>query len=194
MQDYFAKKDTSTLGQGAELIQFFKNSLLRSRIETTKYEFKQGLVNLSAAKRELNENLVQRLMETICGIANSDPDSDGYIFLGVADKKDHADRIKSLDGVNPVDNAHYFFARSGITNINRIPKTIIARACSVVSRFGLTRYKTAKPSNAIVRFRDSSPGITRVAMMQNAIIAMATSMVPVSLFRVITGRLARQKA
>lgn len=95
---------------------------------------------------------------------------------------------------HPVDNTHYFFARSGITNINRIPKTIIARACSVVSRFGLTRYKTAKPSNAIVRFRDSSPGITRVAMMQNAIIAMATSMVPVSLFRVITGRLARRKA
>ena len=102
IQDYFAQKDTSTLGQGAELIQFFKNSLLRSRIETTKYECKQGLVNLSA-KRELNCDLVQRLIETICGIANSDPDSNGYIFLGVADKKDHADRIKSLDGVNPVE-------------------------------------------------------------------------------------------
>ncbi|WP_228061124.1 MULTISPECIES: ATP-binding protein [unclassified Coleofasciculus] len=107
IQDYFAKKDKSTLGQGAELIQFFKNSLLRSRIETTKYECKQGLLNLSE-NRELNNNLVQRIIETICGIANSDPDSDGYIFLGVADQKNHADRIKSLDTVNPVEvNGRY---------------------------------------------------------------------------------------
>ncbi len=102
IQDYFAKKDKSTLGQGAELIQFFKNSLLRSRIETTKYECKQGLLNLSA-NRELNKNLIQRLIETICGIANSDPDSDGYIFLGVADKKNDAERIKMLDTVNPIE-------------------------------------------------------------------------------------------
>jgi len=32
IQDYFAKKDRSPLGQGAELIQTFKNSLLRYRI------------------------------------------------------------------------------------------------------------------------------------------------------------------
>lgn len=86
IQDYFAKKDRSTLGQGAELIQIFKNSLLRSHIETAKYECKQGLLDLSPA-RKLNKDLIQRIIETICGIANSDPDADGYIFLGVADKK-----------------------------------------------------------------------------------------------------------
>ena len=46
IQGYFAKKDKSTLGQGAELIQTFKNSLSRYRIETTKYECKQGLMDL----------------------------------------------------------------------------------------------------------------------------------------------------
>ena len=40
--NYFVKKDKSTFGH-SELIQTFKNSLLRSRIETTKYECKQGL-------------------------------------------------------------------------------------------------------------------------------------------------------
>jgi predicted HTH transcriptional regulator len=79
-------KDKFTLGQGAELIQTFKNSLLRSRIETTKYECKQGLIDLSP-NRKLNNDLVPRVVETICGIANSDPGTDGYIFLGVADKK-----------------------------------------------------------------------------------------------------------
>jgi hypothetical protein len=86
IQNYFAKKDKSTLGQGAELIQAFKNSLLRSRIETAKYERKQGLLDLSP-NRKLNNDLLQRVVETICGIANSDPGTDGYIFLGVADKK-----------------------------------------------------------------------------------------------------------
>ncbi|MGC9524581.1 MAG: GmrSD restriction endonuclease domain-containing protein [Limnospira sp.] len=100
IQEYFAKKDKSTLGQGAELIQKFKNSLLRSRIETTKYECKQGLLDLSP-DRKLNNNLLQRLVETICGIANSDPNNDGYIFLGVADKKQDAGKIEKLDGINP---------------------------------------------------------------------------------------------
>ncbi|MEG4634685.1 DUF262 domain-containing protein [Microcoleus sp. AR_TQ3_B6] len=103
IQDYFANKDKSTLGQGAELIQTFKNSLLRSRIETTKYECKQGLMDLSPTNRKLNHALLQRLVETICGIANSDPDTDGYIFLGVADKKQDAEKIKNLDGINPIE-------------------------------------------------------------------------------------------
>jgi len=86
IQKYFVVKNKFTLGQGAELIQTFKNSLLRSRIETTKYECKQGLIDRSQ-NRKLNNDLVPRVVETICGIANSDPGTDGYIFLGVADKK-----------------------------------------------------------------------------------------------------------
>jgi len=103
IQNYFAKKDKSTLGQGAELIQTFKNSLSRSRIETTKYECKQGLMDMSPTNRKLNHDLLQRVVETICGIANSDPDTDGYIFLGVADKKQDAEKIKNLDGINPIE-------------------------------------------------------------------------------------------
>ncbi|MCU0549404.1 MAG: DUF262 domain-containing protein [Leptolyngbya sp. Prado105] len=100
IQQYFAKKDVSTLGQGAELVQAFKNSLLRSRIETSKYECKQGLLDLSP-KRALNKDLLQRLVETICGIANADPEDNGYIFLGVTDNKSHADRVAELDSITP---------------------------------------------------------------------------------------------
>ncbi|MDJ0518274.1 MAG: DUF262 domain-containing protein [Trichodesmium sp. MO_231.B1] len=101
IQDYFAKQETSTLGQGADLIISLENSLLRSRIETTRYECKQGLLNLSP-KRELNNNLIDRIIETICGIANVGPESDGYIFLGVADKEEDANRIKDLDKIQPI--------------------------------------------------------------------------------------------
>lgn len=107
IQPYFAKKDVATLGQGAELVQAFRNSLLRSRIETTKYECKQGLLDLSP-KRSLNKDLLQRLVETICGIANAAPEDSGYIFLGVTDKKADADRVAHLDAVNPIEiNGRY---------------------------------------------------------------------------------------
>jgi predicted HTH transcriptional regulator len=53
--------------------------------------------------RKLNKDLLQRIIETICGIANSDPDADGYIFLGVADKKNDADIINLLDKITPIE-------------------------------------------------------------------------------------------
>jgi Protein of unknown function DUF262/Putative DNA-binding domain len=103
IQDYFVKnKDNQSLGQGAELTQSLKNSLLRSKIETAKYECKQGLLNLSH-DRKSNQNLLPRLIDTICGIANSDPKSDGYIFLGVADKVEDARRVEELDGIEPIE-------------------------------------------------------------------------------------------
>ena len=106
IQNYFVKKDKSTFGH-SELIQTFKNSLLRSRIETTKNECKQGLIDLSP-NRKLNNDLLPRLVETICGIANSDPENDGYIFLGVADKKQDAEKIKKLDKINPIEINHRY--------------------------------------------------------------------------------------
>ncbi|WP_413165656.1 helix-turn-helix domain-containing protein [Capilliphycus salinus ALCB114379] len=107
IQGFFVQKDTSSLGQGAELIQELKNSLLRSRIETTKYECKQGLLDLSQ-NRKLNNDLLQKLVYTICGIANSNPETDGYIFLGVADKKPDAERIEKLDRIHPIEiNGRY---------------------------------------------------------------------------------------
>lgn len=103
IQDYFVKnKDNQSLGQGAELTQSLKNSLLRSKIETAKYECKQGLLDLSH-DRKSNQNLIPRLIETICGIANSDPKSDGYIFLGVADKVEDARRVEELDGIETIE-------------------------------------------------------------------------------------------
>ncbi|MGH8000973.1 MAG: RNA-binding domain-containing protein [Brasilonema sp.] len=62
-------------------------------IETTRYECKQGLLDLSQS-RKLNSELIERIIETICGIANFGSDSDGYIHIGVTDSKKDADRIE----------------------------------------------------------------------------------------------------
>jgi hypothetical protein len=102
IQSYFIKKDPPVLRHGAGLAMDFENSIRRSKVETNRYECKQGFVDLSST-RSLNESLYDKLIETICGISNVGPESDGYLFIGVADKKSDSDRIVSLDGITPIE-------------------------------------------------------------------------------------------
>jgi hypothetical protein len=107
IQDYFVDKVPPVLGHGPSMTIDFENTLRRSRIETSRYEFKQGIIRLDA-KRELDNDLLSRLVETACGIANLGPNSDGYIFLGVADRKSHAEHIQKLDHITPREIAERF--------------------------------------------------------------------------------------
>ncbi|MET8854670.1 ATP-binding protein [Streptomyces sp. NPDC004579] len=79
----------------------FENSLRRSRIETSRYEFKQGVLRLDN-RRKWDDALFERLAETICGIANVQQGHEGYLFVGVADKEADAQRIETLDSVTPM--------------------------------------------------------------------------------------------
>lgn len=107
IQDYFARREPPALGHGVELALDLENSLRRSRIETTRYECKQGLLHLSH-KRNLNKDLLEQIVETICGIANLGSDTDGYIHIGVADSKKDVDRIEELDQIKSIEiNGRY---------------------------------------------------------------------------------------
>lgn len=101
MQPYFAKKEPSSLSHGSGLALDFENSVRRSKIETPRYEFKQGLLRLSN-DRKYDNDLEDQILKTICAIANIGPNSEGYIFVGVADKDADAQRIKELDGILPI--------------------------------------------------------------------------------------------
>lgn len=101
IQRYFIKKEPALLKHGAGLAIDFENSIRRSRTETNRYECKQGFVDLSN-DRKIDNNLQNVIIETICGIANLGSDSEGYIFIGVADKKADKDRIEQLDGVTAI--------------------------------------------------------------------------------------------
>jgi predicted HTH transcriptional regulator len=49
---------------------------------------------------------MQSLIETICGIANAGPDSDGFIYVGIADKPADAARVATLDKMTPLKFEH----------------------------------------------------------------------------------------
>lgn len=100
IQRYFVKKDPPMLGHGPGLAIDLENSLRRSRLETSRYECKQGFVNLSP-QRKFDKNLPKKIIETICGISNVGPDADGFIFIGVADTKADSERVEQLDDITP---------------------------------------------------------------------------------------------
>lgn len=107
MQPFFVKKEPAALSHGSGLALDFENSIRRSKIETPRYEFKQGLLRLSD-NRKYDKALEEQILKTICAIANIGPKSEGYIFIGVADKEADAKRIQELDDVLPSKISSHF--------------------------------------------------------------------------------------
>lgn len=101
MQPFFVKKEPAALSHGSGLALDFENSIRRSKIETPRYEFKQGLLRLSK-DRKYDKALEEQILKTICAIANIGPKSEGFIFIGVADKEPDSKKIQELDGVVPI--------------------------------------------------------------------------------------------
>jgi hypothetical protein len=98
IQDFFVDKEPPALHHGVGASIQFENALRRSRIETAAFECKQGLLRLDD-KRIREPSLMDRVVETICGIANIGPSSSGAVFIGVADKDSDKKRIEDLDGI-----------------------------------------------------------------------------------------------
>jgi len=105
IRDHFVKVDVATLAHGPGLLIDFENSIRRSRTETTRYEFKQGLLRLDDAKTA-DPKIGRVIIETLCAIANVGPDADGFVYLGIADKEADATRAQALYAITAVKFDH----------------------------------------------------------------------------------------
>lgn len=70
----------------------------RSEIELAHYELKQGLLPLEAGAKN-PAAMLDKILRTICAIANNGPNSAGKILIGVADKEADVKRATEVDGV-----------------------------------------------------------------------------------------------
>jgi hypothetical protein len=70
----------------------------RSEIELANYELKQGLLVLKEGGGP-DPNIIDKVVKTICAIANIGPKSTGKILIGVTNKKSDAELIKKLDSL-----------------------------------------------------------------------------------------------
>ncbi|MET9916266.1 DUF262 domain-containing protein [Streptomyces sp. NPDC006435] len=130
IQRNFVAKVPPVFGHGPGLALDFENSLRRSRIETSRYEFKQGVLRLDV-RRTRDDALFVRLAETICGIANVQRSHEGYLFIGVADKEADVKRVETLDSVAavPVGRHHY------VVGVDREAKVLKISLDAYVQRF-----------------------------------------------------------
>ncbi len=100
--DCFVNGDVSQVAYGVRRELDIENTLRRSRIETPSFEMKQGIVRLDNS-RSTDANVVDKVLETICAIANIGPKSNGAVFVGVADDEADATRIELLDKISAVE-------------------------------------------------------------------------------------------
>lgn len=130
IQRHFVAKVPPVFGHGPGLALDFENSLRRSRIETSRYEFKQGVLRLDG-RRTRDDGLFVRLAETICGIANVQRGHEGYLFIGVADKEADVKRIETLDSVTSVLVGRYHH----VVGVDREAKALKMSLDAYVQRF-----------------------------------------------------------
>ncbi len=107
IQKYFSESTLKETGHGAGVSLDFENAISRSKIETSRYEYKQGLCSL-VGSRDLNAKLLLKLGEIIVGIANVSPEMDGYIFIGVADTKNDSEKISEIDNIEPIKIGNHY--------------------------------------------------------------------------------------
>lgn len=70
----------------------------RSEIEAPHYELKQGILRLDH-ERSIDPEIFDKLLRTVCAIANNGKERSGTILIGVADKAADVSRVREIDGV-----------------------------------------------------------------------------------------------
>ncbi|NEP49419.1 MAG: DUF262 domain-containing protein [Moorea sp. SIO3C2] len=106
---FFTEKENKTQIYDNPSIIEIESMLTRSEIELPNYELKQGLLSLSH-QRNIDKKIIDKVIKTICAIANNGPDKSGKIIIGVTDKKADADRIKELDNIECREIGNRFVA------------------------------------------------------------------------------------
>lgn len=103
IQNYFEEIDPPAITHGGGTVLRFENAIRRSKVETAAYECKQGILTLGATRNE-QDGIIEKIIQTICGIANigkARPGEQfaGALFIGVADTIADKNRIEMLDGI-----------------------------------------------------------------------------------------------
>ncbi|MFC7940615.1 DUF262 domain-containing protein [Streptomyces sp. NPDC057387] len=116
------------------------NIIRRSEVEAPHYELKQGLLRLDL-DRGIDSNVTDKVMKTICAIANNGKGRSGTILIGVADKEADVNRIRSLDQVEPRRVGQRFVVgiRREAAVLGESPERYFGRWKEAIRNSGLTQ-------------------------------------------------------
>ncbi len=116
--DYF-KKSTSTFRSSSTYTIDFQVYLMRSKVESAVYDYKQGLYSLHPTARKFEESkFEEKIIHNIAALANLGKGKKGYLFIGVTDKETDTLQVEKLDGLTNLPRYYNF----GIVGLEREAK------------------------------------------------------------------------
>lgn len=112
----FFKDSTTTFRASSTFTVDFQVYLMKSKVESAVYDFKQGLFNLSPTKRKFEEKVFEdKILKNIAALANLGKGKKGYLFLGVTDTEADTKQVEKLDNLLNVPRYNGF----GIVGLER---------------------------------------------------------------------------
>jgi len=107
LRKYFADAGINDPGRN-QWVTRFENILMQSSTEQTLYDFKAGIFPITDMVENLEASSLSKIVKTLTAMANTLPGSVGYCVLGVADKKETADRFKEIYGQDSLTYSNFF--------------------------------------------------------------------------------------
>jgi len=98
---YFIDAKPRKTVNGGHATSDINAAVRRSELEVADYELKQGILTLDT-KRAIDPGIMDKIVQTICAIANNGPDRSGKLLIGVSDKIADTQRIVKIDNIKPV--------------------------------------------------------------------------------------------
>ncbi|MFP7665635.1 MAG: DUF262 domain-containing protein [Corynebacterium pyruviciproducens] len=95
IEDSFSEGNPKVASEVHRRVRDFESDLMKSLTESTKLEFKVGLTDLQDAT--LNMDLLNKIPRIMSAIANSHPNGEGVIYIGVTDDCQTLSKL----GINP---------------------------------------------------------------------------------------------
>lgn len=110
------KESDSTFRSSTSLTLDFQNYLMRSKVEASIYDYKQGLYSLDPNNRTFSEDTFdKKILRNISAMANLGKGRKGFLFLGVTDNESDTLKVENLDGLVAVPRYYDF----GIVGLER---------------------------------------------------------------------------
>lgn len=117
IQDYFIESNT-TFRSTTSYVVDFKAYLMKSKVESAVYDFKQGFYTLSPQGRKFDDKSFTKILCNISALANLGKGKKGFLFIGVTDAESDTKRIEKIDNMKNIPRYHDF----GIVGLEREAK------------------------------------------------------------------------
>lgn len=115
IENYFIISE-NTFRSPTTFIIDLQNYLMKSKVESAVYDFKQGLYDLNPRERKFSEKTFEeKILKNIAALANLGKDKTGYLFIGITDKEDDTKKVEKLDKLDKVPRYNDF----GIVGLER---------------------------------------------------------------------------